>query len=252
MSQNSDDKYAEYLRGISFAILQPQHAIPKGIGFRTIMRCIGNLTGWSFECSNTRLPENPRNTEQLLFGLCKLPKLSSFAIGAIINQAVFLMAEGQDYVNVGVWNGFSFLAGMAGNEDKTCIGVDNFSEYGGPKEAFMNRYEQQKGPNSKFYDMDYKKFLRSHYRGSMGVYFFDGPHGYQDQYEALQLAESFFADNCVVIVDDTNWEKPRRATQDFICGSHFRYEMLLDVKTRCSYHPTFWNGVMVFRKKDKA
>lgn len=252
MSQNAVDEYAEYLRGISFAFLQPHHPIPRGVGFRTITRYISHLTGWSLEYKNTRLPDKGRNTAELLYPLCKIPKLSSLTIGAVINQGVFLMALEHDYVNVGVWNGFSFLAALVANEDKVCIGVDNFSEYGGPEAEFLKRYEKLKTPKSRFYNMDYREFLQNHYQGTMGIYFFDGPHGYRDQFDALKLAEPFFSDDCIVIVDDTNWDQPRQATQDFIRGSHHRYELLLDVKTRCSYHPTFWNGVMVFRKKDKG
>jgi hypothetical protein len=252
MSHNTVDEYTEYLRGISFSFLQPCHPIPRGFGYRTITRCLRDWIGWSLEHKNTRLPDNGRNTAELLYALCKIPKLSTLAIGAAINQGVFLMAPEHDYVNIGVWNGFSFLAGLAANENKVCIGIDNFSEYGGPEAEFLKRYKKLRSPKSNFYNIDYREFLQNHYQGTMGMYFFDGPHGYRDQFDALKLAEPFFSDDCIVIVDDTNWDQPRQATQDFIRGSHHQYEMLLDVKTRCDFHPTFWNGVMIFRKKDRA
>ena len=42
--------------------------------------------------------------------------MSTFAIGAIINRAVRQLPGGQAYLNVGVWNGFTLLAGMADKE----------------------------------------------------------------------------------------------------------------------------------------
>jgi len=42
--------------------------------------------------------------------------------------------------------------------------------------------------------------------------------------------------------------QPRQATLDFINHNRNKYEILLDAKTRGNYHPTFWNGIIVFRK----
>lgn len=63
------------------------------------------------------------------------------------------------------------------------------------------------------------------------------------------LNEPFLADDCIVVVDDTNWDAPRQATEDFMRRSHHPCEVLLDVKTRDRCHPTFWNGIMLLRKR---
>ncbi|MBU2591283.1 MAG: hypothetical protein KKC21_04600, partial [Nitrospinae bacterium] len=68
------------------------------------------------------------------------------------------------------------------------------------------------------------------------------------QLKGLKSAEPFFSDNCVILVDDTNWSEPMQATLDFIEGSKNKYEILLDETTAYNCNPTFWNGIMVFRR----
>lgn len=245
MNQVQPMEFGEYLREISFVFLQPHHPIPRG--FRRLTRLLLRA-GVSFEHLNTRLPKTDKNIAKVLYPLCKIPRMSTLAIGAAINYGVSLM-QGCDYVNIGVWNGFSFLAGMITNEDKKCIGVDNFSKFGGPEEQFRMRFENLRSPNHTFFNMDYVEFLQSHYQGSIGFYAYDGPHSYEHQLKALQIAEPFFSEDCIVMVDDTNWSAPRQATEDFIKQSQHQYEILLDVRTRYRYHPTFWNGIMVLRRK---
>src|SRR5262249_13416630 len=153
-------------------------------------------------------------------------RMSTFAIGAIINRAVSQMSVGHAFLNVGVWNGFTLLAGMAANPDKKCIGVDNFSLKNSPRSAFLNRFERARGPSHEFHEADFREYLAHQHDAPLGVYVFDGPHTYQDQLDGLALAEPYFAKGCVVLVDDTNWPDVRQANLDFIKKSPFEYRML--------------------------
>ena len=54
----------------------------------------------------------------------------------------------------------------------------------------------------------------------------------------------------LILVDDTNWDEPRRATLDFIAEQRGRYELLADRRTAKNVHPTFWNGFMLLRRCD--
>jgi len=174
--------------------------------------------------------------------------MSSYAIAAMINKAVSLMSGESCFLNVGVWNGFTFLAGLVGNSEKSCIGVDNFSEYGGPREEFLERFNKYKCVNHHFHDMDYVEYFEKVHKEEIGFYIYDGNHGYRDQLRGLQVAEPFFSDKCVVLVDDTNWDAPKQATLDFISGSSHNYEIILDKSTSRDGHPTLWNGLMVFQR----
>jgi hypothetical protein len=197
---------------------------------------------------NTVLPAKDAEMRERLKEVCKIPRMSTFAIGAMINQAVAQMKPGEVFVNVGVWNGFTFLSGVAHNPDKVCIGVDNFSQFGGPREAFMQRFEKLKSPQHSFFDMDYQEYFKRMHQQKIGFYIFDGPHTYQDQLVGLQVAEPYFSDDCLVLVDDTNWKDPKQATLDFMHNSKNQYELLLDKTTYRNGHITYHNGVMIFKR----
>jgi len=200
--------------------------------------------GLDLEILNTRLPE----PNLVLKSINNIPKMSTYAIGAIINKAVNDMNGSNCFVNVGLWNGYTFFAGLIGNELKKCIGVDNFSEFGGPKEAFLSRFNKIKSEKHYFYEMDYRDYFKNNHQDKIGVYIYDGEHSYKNQLEGLRMAEPFFSDDCLIIIDDTNKKDPRNGTMDFINQSKYKYSIIFDQKTAHNGHPTFWNGLMVLKR----
>lgn len=237
--------YADYVSRVSFRVCKP-NMNPRGYGR---LAALLRTSPASLEILNTRLPEDARGMRNRLVDLCQIPRMSTYAIAAMINKAVSLMSTDCCFLNVGVWNGFTFLAGLVGNSEKKCIGVDNFSEFGGPREEFLERFNRYKYVNHHFYDMDYVDYFKKVHKEEIGLYIYDGGHSYQDQLRGLQLAEPFFSDGCVVLVDDTNWDAPKQATLDFISSSSHNYEILLDESTSRNGHPTLWNGLMVFQRE---
>ena len=94
------------------------------------------------------------------------------------------------FVNVGVWQGFTLLAGML-NQDKTCVGIDNWSQFqtarfeenAPAKDEFLKRFAQSKSSNHFFYEMDYEIYFQHHHPDPIGFYFYDGSHRYEDQFK---------------------------------------------------------------------
>ncbi|MFC1671863.1 class I SAM-dependent methyltransferase [Planctomycetota bacterium] len=251
---------ADYVKKISFWLVQPREPVSdihKLSRWVKVLKTSDEFAGWfdefytHFDLLNTRLPKDQLEMFTRMKDLCRIPRLSTFAVGAIINEVVSRLGKDCSYVNVGVWHGFSFLSGMKGNEDKTCIGIDNFSEFHAPRRQFMKRFRRHRSAQHHFHYMDYRDYFSGKHEGRIGFYFYDGEHSYHNQLEGLQIAEPFFSRNCVVMVDDTNWAAPRKATMDFIRKSEYAYEILLDRKTAFNFHPTFWNGIMLLRKKGK-
>jgi hypothetical protein len=236
---------AQYMERISFRHLQPH--VMKPAYYKRWEKALRWL-GTSPELFNTVLPENHKLMQRKLRKLCAIPKMSTFAIGAIINQCVAQMSDAEAFVNVGVWQGFTLLCGMAGNPGKRCVGVDNFSEFSGPRDTFLRRFHRSRSAQHHFYEMDYERYFMDVHRGPIGFYIYDGDHTHEHQLKGLRLAEPFFSKNCIVLVDDTNAEEPRRGTFDFLKMSSYEYQMLLDVTTAGNGHPTFWNGVIIFQR----
>ncbi len=249
--------YADYLNSLDFRFVKPDFQVPVRPDYyekrlQYIVKHgrngIPEKFGIFLDLINSAIPSDGFNLKRSLMGLADTPRMSTFAIAAIINRAVQSMNPNDCFVNVGVWHGFSFLSGLMNNPEKTCVGVDNFSQFGGPKDFFLQRFGRAKSSNHFFYDMDYLDYFRQIHRQPIGFYFYDGDHSYENQMLGLKIAEPFFSPECIILVDDTNWDEPYQATFDFIKSSQHSYKTLLDIKTKHNCHPTFWNGVLVLQR----
>lgn len=249
--------YHRYISEISYRFIKPHYPIPiseDSYNERLARILRTGSPGWLekmgvwVEFMNTAFPEQDRLMKQRLRKLCRIPKMSTLAIGGMINRGVSQMADGEVFVNVGVWQGFTFLCGMMNNSAKMCIGVDNFSEFGGPRDDFLGRFNKLRSRYHHFHEMNYLDYFATVHRERIGFYIYDGAHNYEDQLEGLKAAEPFFSENCIILVDDTNWDEPREATLDFISQSANTYQVLLDMRTNYNCHPTVWNGVLVFQR----
>ncbi len=180
--------------------------------------------------------------------LSRMPKMSTVAIGAFVNLLVQSLPRDQAYLNIGVWHGYSLLAGMLGNTAKRCIGVDTFRYFGGPRRQFFRRFHQYRSPCHEFFDIDWRQYFAHVHRGSIGLLYCDAEHDYESQHQALTAAAPFLAPGAFILVDDTNEDSPRRALLAFL-SEHPEYELLYDISTAGNCHPTYWNGLMVARKR---
>lgn len=238
---------------IGFGRIQPNQAVaPPGevIGGRLqgdlSQLLIGDLAA---ERANLIVPDECEQAVESLMKLADTPRMCSLAIGLLIYAAVRRMPPDQVYLNIGVWHGFTLLAGMLAGPGKICIGVDNFSEWGGPREDFTHRFRQFKGPDHRFCEADYVTYFRRLHREAIGVYLFDGPHREIDQSRGLELAHPFIAPGGLVFVDDSNEVRVKAPTLAFV-HNHPEYRLIADFTTASNTHPTWWNGLMILKKAD--
>jgi hypothetical protein len=245
-----------YAKRISFRIWGPDSANWQYWRLKAWLAKVGvSLEAW-----NTRLPEGRWETRKRLDHLLEVPRMSTFAMGALIDNAVRTMPADTSFVNVGVWHGFTFLSGIVGNRDRRCVGIDNFSEFhdpefagenhGNPKDEFLERFQQNSSPQHEFHEIDYEEYFeRLHGAEPIGFYIYDGDHAYGHQLRGLEIADPYLVPGSHILVDDTNWDEPRQATVDFVNARKDHYEVVFDQRTRELVHPTFWNGVMLLRRR---
>ncbi len=115
-------EFDEFVSGLSFRFVEPDSKIPWNYG--KFSNFFENKLNLSLESLNTRFPVDDHKIKRELRELIKIPKMSTLALGAIINFGVKHLPRDQAFVNVGVWNGFTFLSGMLNNPKKICIGID--------------------------------------------------------------------------------------------------------------------------------
>lgn len=243
---------AEALADWSFRLLGPD-AEPGADGHFHVRRADGSVATLIYtgtcrvESAIVDFGAEDARLRQALNPLLPIRRMSRLANAAVLNTAVRQMDPAHAFVNVGVWNGFTFLAAMAGNEDRACLGVDNFSEFGGPKQDFLERFVARRTPSHRFFDQDYVDFFAAGLDRPLGVYLYDGEHSYENQYRGLMIADPFYADDAVVIVDDTNLDRAHEATLRFTQDSRLEWEVLFDRKTASMRHPSLWNGLMILQ-----
>ena len=235
---------SEYCNAIDFDFIYPD---TPGIALTTMDRGVGKTI---LDMLNTILPreEVSGRVSMRLQPLLRMPRMSTFAIAAIINRCVQDMADGTAFVNVGVWHGFTFLSGCVGNAQKRCIGIDNFSEFGGPRAQFLDRFKQLSGPFHEFHETDYRNYFKSGQVPEIGFYIYDGDHSRQNQCDGLLVAEPHFADGAVILVDDFNFNDVVAGTNDFLAKAKHKYRPIFSSTTADNMHPTWWNGVAIFQR----
>ena len=205
-----------------------------------------------FLFSNLIIKKKVNSDETLKKELLKVDGMSTFAIGYIINKICQNLTRDENYINIGVWKGFSLIAGMI-NTECNIYGVDNFSQFGGAKEEFIKNFNLLKDETKHFfYDSDYKDFFKSYAmtKKPISFYYYDGEHSYKNQFENLIIAKEFFKSGTIILVDDINFEEVESGTKDFISKYEKDYEIIKEIKTSNLHcHPSYWNGLMLFKKK---
>lgn len=251
---------------ISFRYLQPDSRLP----LHRITSAVMQFLRIPLDRLNTKVAEMDPHLERDIHRLCGMPKMSTYAIGVLINRLVAQMSAEEAFVNVGVWHGFTYFSGVLSNGGKQCIAVDNYSsadkfstesgfkrlyryyprrmKISLARSGFRRRMARMGNEHHRLFEMDYADYFKYVHETPIGVYLYDGNHSYENQMQGLQLAEPFFSKNCVVIVDDVNDNAVYSATRDFMAQSYNSYVTLMCERTYCDRHPTLWNGIMVFQR----
>jgi hypothetical protein len=135
------------------------------------------------------------------------------------------------YLEIGSWAGSTAAAALYGNTAKA-VCIDNWSEFGGPKAEFLANIERVRSPSinfrlieNDFRNVDYTSL------GRFNIYFFDGPHQEQDQYEGIMVARPALDRPFVLIVDDWNWRQVRLGTFRAIRDAGYSLASSIEIRT---------------------
>lgn len=115
------------------------------------------------------------------------------------------------YLEIGTWKGSSVCSAMCKNS-ATVLCIDNWSEFGGPKNEFLDNFSKYKGQNNaKFIEGDCFKLDISSFP-KFNIYLYDGNHSAISHYLALDHYLDCLDDIFIYIVDDWNWQSVRDGT----------------------------------------
>jgi protein O-GlcNAc transferase len=185
--------------------------------------------------------------------LAEVPGMATENKLLLLNLAVAHLAPGEVYVEVGCYKGASIVGAARGNQSARIFACDNFSKFDGTAEILKANLDRHAPGQVEFHNLESREFLRAApWRPArIGAYFFDGGHSFTDQFEGLQYALPSFADDALVIIDDTN-KREARAADALFARMVPGFELVLDLRTPRNHHPTWWNGIQVFRFRRSA
>ena len=154
------------------------------------------------------------------------------------------------YLEIGTWKGSTFCSAMY-NNNITCLGIDNWSLFGGPKEEFLQNFNKFRGDNNAAFiekscwEVDVSAI------GKFNIYMYDGKHTKNSQYQALNYYLPCLDDEFIFIVDDWNEGRVQHGTLDSIKDNNlditYRKEIFSDRNPGAQRSDNAWhNGIGIF------
>jgi hypothetical protein len=132
-----------------------------------------------------------------------------------INTLIGSLAPDARYLEIGVWQGSTLCSAISGNR-AFAVAIDNWSEFGGPREeclANVNRYAGESRVlliESDLRKVNYPTLPKSN------VFLYDGPHEEIDQIDGIVVAQPALDAHYALIVDDWNLPQVRSGTFEAI------------------------------------
>src|SRR5262245_61390903 len=123
------------------------------------------------------------HASKLTMAELRLPGMSGKKGRHLLNNLCSL--PGLRYLEVGMWQGSTFCSALHQNSIKA-VGIDNWSEFGGPKQAFDANVARYLGKNEvKIFNQAVFTVPHDAVMPNVDVYFYDGGHTEEEQYKAI-------------------------------------------------------------------
>jgi hypothetical protein len=162
------------------------------------------------------------------------------------------------YLEIGVWKGSTTCAAMCGNQI-TCVAIDNWSEFDGPKNEFINNFNKYIGANNaRFIESDCWS-IDATSLGTFNIYMYDGNHAETSHFMALNHYLPALDNEFIYIIDDWNWKNVRDGTLNSISKNNLNILYQKEIfTTHDNSHPSHWgpggagklgdwhNGICIF------
>ncbi|MBN3040645.1 MAG: class I SAM-dependent methyltransferase, partial [Candidatus Omnitrophica bacterium] len=192
------------------------------------------------ECwNNFKIDPYPIDRRMNIIAEKKIYGMSTENVRFMVNELVRRFAGNGVYLEIGTFQGGSLLSAALYNPGTRCIGFDNFSEFDseGINEniLYKNLSEFNFLKNIEFYKKDYKKGLNEFFNENPGlkidVFFYDGPHTFEDHFQGLKQIIPYLNEKCIIIIDDTNYPQVERASDAFL-RSEPEFDSVFRLKTK--------------------
>lgn len=177
-----------------------------------------------------------------------LPEIQGFSSGRIRRLLNWLCRlEGANYLEIGSYLGSTLIPALWNNQ-ATASCIDNWSAFYGRRSVFeANLAKWLPGREVNIIGSDMFTLDLDLLIPEVNVYFYDGPHSREGQYQAFSRYDPVFASRFVALVDDWTWtDLIREETRRVFAGLHYEIEAEWELPSRCPNDAeTWWCGLFV-------
>jgi predicted O-methyltransferase YrrM len=169
---------------------------------------------------------------------------------ALLAAATDALSDGESYVEAGSYRGASLIAASYGKRGDF-VGIDDFSLQEGSRELLAAHLEAFGCRHATVLEGDVFEVLESSALAGrrVGAYYYDAAHGPEQQLAGLRLIEPYLAEEALLIVDDTDWDRVAEAVDTYL-ASQTRARELLRIEGKSHGAPSWWEGMRVLRWHD--
>lgn len=170
------------------------------------------------------------------------PGMTSPKVKNLLNKACSY--PNTNYLEIGVYKGSTFYSALYGNKPNYAVAIDDFSEFDGKEETFLNNISdldnEYKFINGECFSLDLGVFDHK-----INTYFYDGNHGIYSQERALTYYYDILDDTFIYICDDYDWEEVKAGTKSGIEKAGLR---IIEERTLLGDdlgQDAYWNGIYI-------
>ena len=184
----------------------------------------------------------------------KVSGLTSTRVKSLMNS---FASKIENYMEVGVGNGSIFCSVLENNK-LNAVGIDNFELQMQPGRKDIStlpgssfftleqNINQWRGDNQvEIINQDMFTVDTSKFKGKINMWFYDGPHDIESTKRAVEHYSKCFADECLLVFDDANWDGVVEGARQGINSINrlVSYEkILLNEQEDAS---AWWNGLYI-------
>lgn len=192
----------------------------------------------------TAIKQGQQEISKLAPNITKMRGMSSRKFRHFLNN---LITNESKYLEIGVWRGSTFISALYNNAPKVATGIDNFSEFRGPKDIFLKNCQTYL-PNNiyNFIDKDcFKIDLNAEFKNTYNIYFYDGNHEQLSQELALTYYLPILEDIFILLVDDWCSEKVKVGTKLGIAKNNLKILYEKEIYSTGNDSNNWWNGLYI-------
>lgn len=172
-----------------------------------------------------------------------LSGMSSRKVRNLLNKVVSY--PNCKYLEIGVWHGSTLYSALYQNSPQYAVAIDNFSEFQGQKQIFMNNISNI-GVGFDFFDHNCFTLDKSVFKHKFNTYFYDGGHSKLDHEMAISYYYECLDDQFIYICDDYNWDRVKVGTEQGLQKCNLK---ILEEKTLLTDYngdtTSWWNGIWI-------